>query len=57
MYSKFNYYKRNDRFGFVAPFLLGAITGGVAFDAFNPYRPRPVYYTSPYPYQYPYYYN
>lgn len=52
MYSKFKYYK-NDRFGFGIPFVLGALTGGVAVDYFNPYRPRPVY-----PYNgYPYFYN
>ena len=52
MYSNVKYSK--DRFGFAAPFLLGALTGGVAVGAFNPYRPRPVYYQSPYGY-YPYY--
>ena len=55
MYGKFKYTK-NNRFGFAAPFLLGALTGGVAVGITNPYRPRPVYYSSPYPYQYyPYY--
>lgn len=40
---------------FVAPFLLGALTGGVAVGVFNPYRPRPYYYNPyPYPYTYPY---
>ena len=54
MYSKFKY--KNDRFvPFAAPFLLGALTGGVAVGAFNPYRPRPVYYQVPYP-NYPMYY-
>ena len=33
----------NDRFFPAAPFLLGALTGGVAVSAFNPYRPRPFY--------------
>lgn len=28
---------------FAGPFLLGALTGGVATAAFNPYRPRPNY--------------
>ena len=46
MYGNFKYGK--DRFGFAAPFLLGALTGGVAVGAFNPYRPRPVYYQNPY---------
>ena len=52
MYENFKYGK--DRFGFAAPFLLGALTGGVAVGTFNPYRPRPVYYQNPYGY-YPYY--
>ena len=33
---------------FAGPFLLGALTGGVAVGVFNPYRPRPVYYSNPY---------
>lgn len=50
MYNKFNYVK-NDRFiPFAGPFLLGALTGGVAVNAFAP-RPRPVFYQN-----YPYYY-
>lgn len=49
MYSKFKY---DDRFGFAAPFLLGALTGGVAVSIANPYRPRPVYYYPTYPYYY-----
>ena len=53
MYSNFKYYN-NDRFGFAAPFLLGALTGGVAVGAFGPY-PRPYQYNNYYyPYQYPY---
>ena len=49
MYNKFNY--KSDRFiPFAGPFLLGALTGGVAVNTF---RPRPVYY--PYP-NYPMYY-
>ena len=41
MYHNF---KNGDRFvGVAAPFLLGALTGGVTYAAFNPYRPRPVY--------------
>lgn len=28
---------------FAGPFLLGALTGGVATAIFNPYRPRPFY--------------
>ena len=49
MYNKFKY--NNDRFiPFAGPFLLGALTGGVAVNAF---RPRPMY---PYYPNYPYYY-
>ena len=52
-------YGNGDRFIFGAPFLLGALTGGVAVAATNPYRPRPYYpigpvpgpfYHRPYPY-------
>lgn len=53
MYSNFKY--KNDRFGFVAPFLLGAVTGGVAGAAFNPY-PRPYQYNNYYYPNYPYNY-
>lgn len=50
MYGKFKY--KNDRFiPFAGPFLLGALTGGVAVGALGP-RPRPVYYN-----QYPMYYG
>ena len=50
MYGKFKY--KNDRFiPFAGPFLLGALTGGVAVNAF---RPRPMYY--PYPMNYGIYY-
>lgn len=55
MYNKLKY-QNNDRFGFAAPFVLGALTGGVAVNYFNPYRPRPVYQYNSYPYNYPYYY-
>lgn len=49
MYSKFKY--NNDRFiPFAGPFLLGALTGGVAVQTFRP-RPYPVYNQF-----YPYYY-
>lgn len=57
MYSKFKY--QNDRFDLAVPFLLGAVTGGVAGAAFGPY-PRPYQYNNyyyPYPYPYPYPYN
>ena len=50
MYSKFKY--KNDRFiPFAGPFLLGALTGGVAVNTFSP-RPRPVYYGGYYPMYY-----
>lgn len=55
MYHNF---KNGDRFvGVAAPFLLGALTGGVTYAAFNPYRPRPVYYPYPGGYNYGYGYN
>lgn len=48
MYNNFKY-KNNSRFvPFAGPFLLGALTGGVAVNAFNP-RPRPMYYYPSYP--------
>lgn len=53
----YNYrnYNNGDRFFFAGPFLLGALTGGVAVAAFNPYRPRPYYPVQPYPPRPPYY--
>ncbi len=48
--NSFNVYHSNNRIvPFAGPFLLGALTGGVAATAFNPYRPRPVvpYYGPP----------
>ena len=49
MYGKFKY-NHNDRFiPFAGPFLLGALTGGVAVNTF---RPRPMYYGGYYPYYY-----
>jgi len=50
MYSNFKY--NNNRIGFVAPFLFGALAGGATASYFNPYRPRPYYYVNSY---YPYY--
>ncbi len=45
-------YKKDTRIvPFAGPFLLGALTGGVAVAAVGP-RPRPYYYPRPY---YPYY--
>ena len=54
-----NYKYQNNRFvPFAGPFLLGALTGGVAVGALGP-RPRPYY--PPYPpfppYGYPVYYR
>lgn len=58
----YNYNQNGDRFFFAGPFLLGALTGGVAVAAFNPYRPRPYYPAGPVygpgyypPRPYPYY--
>jgi len=54
MYNNFKI-KNNTRFvPFAGPFLLGALTGGVAVGAFAP-RPRPMYYYNGYP-GYPIYY-
>ena len=52
MYNKFKYNKGYRFVPFAGPFLLGALTGGVAVNAFGP---RPVYYSNPYP-PYPIYY-
>lgn len=54
-----NYFnQRNDRFiggGFLGPFILGGITGGLLAPAFNN---RPYYYNNYYyPYPYPVYYG
>lgn len=48
------YYDNSDRIGgFLAPFLLGGITGGLVAPAF--YRPNPTYYIPSYNnYYYPY---
>lgn len=43
-----NNYNSNRVGFFAAPFLLGTIVGGGAVSLFNPYRPRPVYYTNSY---------
>ena len=49
-YRKNLEYKASNRIvPFAGPFLLGALTGGVAVSAFNPYRPRPNNYNVPYP--------
>lgn len=39
----YNYNMNDERYFPVFPFALGALTGGVAVAAFNPYRPRPYY--------------
>lgn len=59
MYQSYHYVKdRNRIIPFAGPFLLGALTGGVAVGALNPYRPRPYYYRPPMPYPYyPVYYR
>ena len=51
--------KKDERFiggGFLAPFLLGGITGGILAPAFYPrpvyYPPVPYYYPRPYPVTY-----
>ena len=52
-YRSINY--KNDRFvPFAGPFLLGALTGGVAVAAVGPKQNQ--YYYPPRPYYYPYYY-
>jgi len=49
-----NYYRRNNR-GFIGPFILGGITGGLIAPLF--YNNRPNYYPYPqYPIIVPYYY-
>ena len=49
-----NYFNRrnNNRVGFLGPFILGGITGGLVAPLF--YNNRP-YYNNYYPYPYPYY--
>jgi len=51
MYSKFKYQNNNRFIPFAGPFLLGALTGGVATQAFRPrpyYTPYPIYPNYPY---------
>ena len=45
-----NYNRKNTRFagGFIGPFILGGITGGLVAPLF--YNNRPNYYYPPYPY-------
>lgn len=52
-----NYNRKNTRFagGFIGPFILGGITGGLVAPLF--YNNRPNYYYPPYPYYGPYYYR
>lgn len=55
MYYRGINYSKDTRFvPFAAPFLLGALTGGVAIAATNP-RPNVYYYPPRPPYYYPYY--
>lgn len=59
------YYQTNDdRIGFIGPFLLGGLTGGLVAPYFYGPQNRPPYYYQnnifgpyPYPYPYPYYRN
>ena len=53
MYSNFKYKNYNRFIPFAGPFLLGALTGGVAVNTF---RPRPYTYAYPVSPMYPYYY-
>jgi len=47
-----NFPNNNDRFGFLGPFILGGITGGLLAPNFYPkpyyYPPYPPYYYGPY---------
>ena len=59
MYNNYYRFRRipNNRFiggGFLAPFLLGGLTGGLLAPAF--YGPRPIYYPQYGPYIQPFYY-
>ena len=47
-------YIPNERIGFLTPFILGGITGGLVAPYF--YNNRPNYYYYPYPYYQNYYY-
>lgn len=55
-------FNNDERFGFLGPFLLGGITGGLVAPLFyqRPYYQQPYYqppyYTNNYYYQYPPYY-
>ena len=53
-----NYNRRNNRLagGFLGPFILGGITGGLVSPFFYNNN-RPNYYYTPYPYYGPYYYR
>lgn len=49
-----SFYRRNDNRGFLGPFILGGITGGLVAPLFYNNNNRPVYYY-PYPYYGPYF--
>ena len=55
MYQNYNYrnYNQNRNIGFLGPFLLGGLTGGLVAPLF--YNNRPYYYQPYYPYQGYYY--
>lgn len=48
-------YRRNDNRGFIGPFILGGITGGLVAPLFYNNNNRPNYYYPIYPYYGPYY--
>ena len=53
-----NFYRRNDNRiagGFIGPFILGGITGGLVAPLFYGNNNRPNYYYPVYPYYGPYY--
>ncbi len=51
-YNRYNRYNNDERFGFLGPFLLGGLAGGLVAPYF--YGPRPTYYNN---YYYPPYYR
>ncbi len=60
MYQNYNRMNNGDRFiggGFLGPFILGGITGGLLAPAFYPNRPYYNNYNYYYPYPNYYYYG